>query len=293
MASQQQQLTDLQIRLDRLEQAARTPTKDHATRNVVLTALVTGIGWWGWFVTTNVIAIKQQLADGGNKQIVTELTFPKSQQQLQANLSTVVAQVQTARAEGKAPNATKVTSLSSAVAEVVQRNSELPEAWQAAMQLVDYKYQLKLGTSTNLPNCLDTLSPGNAEVDRLRTSDGGTVDYPNYSGPQTPAWMSHVILGHCTLNLDDDGSFDSTSVGRFFASVRTHHPQATMFFLVMNDAHVTYSGGKMLPITGVTFTNRTFEVTSPSKLPNRLTRAMTLQLLLAKPKSGEIALPMG
>ena len=253
----------------------------------ILGTVVLGFGSWMWYITTNVVAIKQQLADGGNKQIVAELRTPKSPQQLLANLSTVIAQVQTARSDGKAADLEKVSSISSALAEVIQRNPNLPEAWQAAANLVDYKYQSP--RSAPLVNCLDTL-PGTGGFDRMQTTDG-VIDFPNLSGPQTPGWMSHVYLGNCTLKLDDDGTFDSTSVGKFFAEVRKHHPQASRFVLVLENAHVTYSGGNILPVTEIQFTNCTFDLTPPASLPNKWDRALATDLLVASLDHGNIYFP--
>ena len=60
-------------------------------------------------------------------------------QQLQAALATVTAQVQTARADGKAPDEEKVKALASAVSHVVQHKPDSPEAWQTAAALVSYR----------------------------------------------------------------------------------------------------------------------------------------------------------
>ena len=84
--------------------------------------LVPSLLLWAWFITNNVIAIKQQLADDGNKQIVAELTNPESPQQLQANLSTVVAQVRSVRVNGKKPDPKKIAGLSNAVAQVIRQD---------------------------------------------------------------------------------------------------------------------------------------------------------------------------
>jgi hypothetical protein len=105
--------------------------------------------------------------------------------------------------------------------------------------------------------------------------------------------MSHVFLGHCSLSLDDDGNFSSTPVGRFFDRVKKHHPQATLFFLVINNAHISYSGGKMLPVSGIQFVNCSFEFKPPNGLPNKFSQSITSQLLAENPSQGTIQLPIG
>jgi hypothetical protein len=162
--------------------------------------------------------------------------------------------------------------------------------WPAVVQLVDYKYQ-STKTTTTLPNCLDTLIP-NSEIDRQYTSNG-VKDYPNFSGPQMRNWMAHMYLGHCVLSLDDDGNFAASPVGKFFEQVKKVHPQANLFFLVMNDAHITYSGGKLLPVSEIDFTNCTFEFKPPATLPNKVSQSMTTQLLAANGSHGTIQLPNG
>ena len=81
---------------------------------------------WCYHLGAKVTAVEQQLADGGNAKIVAELKSPKSSAQLQANLSTVIAQVQTARVDGKQPNAKKVNALSDALSEVVKTVAPAP-----------------------------------------------------------------------------------------------------------------------------------------------------------------------
>lgn len=265
----------------------------NAMRGFAAASVIVGLAasGWCWHLGNKVTAIEQQLADGGSTKLVAELKAPKSPEQLQANLTTVSGQLQTARVEGKEPDHAKLATLSGALSQVVQHHPDLPEAWQAAIQLVDYKFQAPI-RATSLPDCLDTLPPNNEETDRLYTPTG-QVDYPNFSGPQTQGWMSHVFLAHCQLNLDDNGDFDSTSVGKFFQKVRAHHPQATLFVLVLNDAHITYSGGKMLPMSGIQFTNCTFEFKPPSGVPSKISQSITTQLLAADTSQGTIQLPTG
>ena len=253
LASQQQQLTDIQIRLDRLEQTARIPHRDHTTRNVVLgvllTAVVTGIGWWGWFVTTNVVAMKQQLADGGNKQLVTELKNPKSSQQLLANLSTVVAQVQTATVEKKPPNAKKVEALSDAVATVLKSQPELASGWNAAAELVSY--------STFRPEQPYSASCINAKgATRRITSDAvGSIW-------QITEWKD------CTLYLDAPETLgDIPPSAGIIKSV-----------LDLQNVRIVYRGGKIPDIYQLKLQSCVFDfqLSEPPPIP---ARRLTVQLL--------------
>jgi hypothetical protein len=116
---------------------------------IALVAVATvGVGWMGWIsimlfgMKGDMQAVKQKLKDGGTGDIVSELRQPKSPDQLRASLSTVVAQVQTAKAEGKKPDEKKIAALSGAVAEVIKRDSTTPEAWQAAGELISYRSEL-------------------------------------------------------------------------------------------------------------------------------------------------------
>lgn len=241
-------------------------------------------------ISVNVGKIQQRIADGGAGPIVQAIEHPKSDEQLAANLSLAAAQIQVARVERREPDATKLKTLEKALASATDTHPNLPETWRAALQLVDYKYESK--STAALPNCLDASLDDKSEIDRLQTADG-VKDYPNFSGPQTPeGWMSHVLLNNCSLNLDDDGTFDSTSVGKFFEKVRKHHPQATLFYLVLSGAHVTYSGRKMLPISGIQFTDCKFEIKQPEELPSKWARALTAQLVTTDIKEGEVQIPL-
>jgi hypothetical protein len=106
---------------------------------------------WCWSLASKVTAIQQQLADGGNTKIVAELKSPESTEQLQANLATVAAEVQTARVKGAQPNQ-KTAALSQAVSQVIRREPTIPEVWQAASQLVSFR-TVNLVSQKSRPPC--------------------------------------------------------------------------------------------------------------------------------------------
>jgi hypothetical protein len=128
-------MATLQERVAVLEERSNNKPQSNPLMVGLAVALLGGIGWWAFYVTTSIIAIKQQLRDGGSKELVTELTHPASEEQLRANLSLVAAQANVARLK-KQPPTVQTTMVSDAVAQVLQKNSGVPEAWQAAAQLI-------------------------------------------------------------------------------------------------------------------------------------------------------------
>jgi hypothetical protein len=256
------------------------------------------LAWVGWVSLTlfslkgDTQAIKQKLADGGIGSIVSTLQNPNSPQQLvRAKLGLVSSQVQVARIEGKKPEVEKLAQLSSAVRAAAIRNPEIPEVWQAASELVSYRSQSQAEPlPKDLPNCLNTIVPG-ANWDEIR-GPNGIVKVPGFSEtPSTIPWMSHVTLGHCELNLDDDGHFDETPVGQFFSEVRKRHPNVALLSLILDDARIVYSGGKLLPVTELQFTNCVFDFRSPYLIPPKKGQALTDQLLIADLTAGSVKLP--
>jgi hypothetical protein len=144
---------------------------------------------WGAFITMNVIAVKQQLADGGNTKLVTELKAPKSPEQLQANLAMVTAQIETARVDGKQPNEKKVKALAGALTEVAKRNPALPEPWRAIATLTSYSTS-DIGGTTQLPDCDVTQAPHTIDPSEL------PFRVP-LSSPTTG-----YVFKNCTLHMD-------------------------------------------------------------------------------------------
>jgi len=204
---------------------------------------------WGAYITVNVIAMKQALVDGGVTKLVAELKNPNSRQQLQANLTTITAQIQTARVKGKKPDTQKVEALSSALAQVVQRNPELPEAWQAAAQLVSYESPQ---SDMNVPNCVN-ITP--SQLSWVPVS-------PRFPGDQGTPPPHQFTLTHCHLDLD--APIDSSH----FSPIGP--PES--FTIVCDRCVVTYSGGH-IPLLGLKgyvnliFNNCTFIFSSSGEPP--------------------------
>jgi hypothetical protein len=237
-------------------------------------------------------AIKQNAKDHGGE-IVENIANPKGDAQLAANLALAGAQIQVARSENRPSDPRKLQQLQSVIAKAAETHPNVPEAWQAAAQLVSYRYQaMDVPLATQLPDCLDTVVPGR-NIDRVTQLDGSVVAEPGFTTSQAPKWMAHVILANCSLNLDDDGTFSRTSVGKFFEEVKKHHPNADFFSIVLSHVRITYSGGKMLPVSEIRYQDCVFEVKQSSGMPSIRSRALTNQLLTANLLDGTILLPSG
>jgi hypothetical protein len=193
---------------------------------------------WGTFITINVVAMKQSLADGGNTKLVSELKSPASPQQLQANLSTVVAQIQTARVNGKKPDTKKVTELSNVVSKVVENNPQTPEAWQAAAALITYR--------TEQPQQQNPKECG-SETPQIELSN--EVQYSEGLG-----------YSNCTIVLDDAPDIVNSRLWIVEHQSMRNDPRSSQHFaLVLNNVHVIYRGGSILPADIFIFTNCTFD----------------------------------
>ena len=152
------------------------------TAPILIGVAITAIIWCNK-LSTKVAVIES----GGDTKLITQLEKPKNQQQLQAALATVNAQVQTARADGKKPDSHRVQALSSLVSNVVVRQPELAEGWQAAAALVSYRGVSSPDVNTNKP-CIGSGGPLSASITR---DDSPAKDYEG------------LHFDDCTLTLDD------------------------------------------------------------------------------------------
>jgi hypothetical protein len=143
---------------------------------------------WGAFVTVNVVEMKQALLDGGTTKLVAELKSPASPEQLRANLTTVIAQVQTANANGRKPDSQKVQAISAALSKVVQSNPGLPEAWSAAAEVVSFRNEISHPNLPALPECrIDQAKPEIIEK----------------AIPNGKSWDMGYFFSKCRLKLED------------------------------------------------------------------------------------------
>jgi hypothetical protein len=157
---------------------------------------------------------------------------------------------------------------------------------------VDYKFQPQKDTPTNSPDCLDNVAEtdGEASEKQVRNPDGSI----KYSwGPSIPGLptTSVVFVSNCVLNLDDDGSFFSTKAGRDFMADKMRSPPAKSLILIAVNAHIKYSGGKIIPINELRFKGCSFDIKPASDLPTKTGQKLTKELLAASPSQGELQLP--
>lgn len=225
-------------------------------------AIAVGLGAMGWCwhindrintVEQKITAIEQELADGGNAKLVAELRAPKSTEQLQANLATITAQIQTARVNGEQPDAKKVEALSKALAQVVQKNPQLPEAWQVAGELISYR-AIPAKPASTLAECSPVVFTGMPQQD----------------------WRIPVLLQlqNCTIALDDLAQLSPKLMGLLARDQGQVYKSA----LLLRNVHVVYRGGAIaLPVRALIFNNCTFEFDldgSPPAPGNSLTETL-------------------
>lgn len=228
-----------------------------------LVVLVPSLLLWGWFITTNVIAIKQQLADGGNKQIVAQLKNPSSPQQLQANLSTVIAQIQTTSANGTKMSSKKVAALSGAVAQVIQTNPSVPEVWPAASQLAMVR---PTTLSPALIPANYVFPPGPFHPNTVNCFDLKIPSIYGRESAEDPYVSATLLLRNCTFALDDLKAFYAHEEA---AQAKTIYGYRKLQInIVLIGVHVTYGGGPVIPFQSLQAFNCTYQFSLPSVPPS-------------------------
>ncbi len=199
---------------------------------------------WATFITYNVIA----MMNGGGSKIVAELEAPKSPEQLQANLSTVIAQLQTAKVKGIKPDEKKVKALSGALSQVVEHNQNLPEAWSATAELISYQSQILHPIPEHLPACnLNGLKP---ETRPTRTPTGALDYNPGF------------YLSNCALRLEDVTPLTVTEVPSDFGIkfINPDHRNRVGFPIYLSNGEVIYNGGPIQTKQGFVFVNCVFNL---------------------------------
>ena len=102
-----------------------------------------------------------------------------------------------------------------------------------------------------------------------------------------------VSASNCQLDLDDDGTFNSTAAAHSFDHIKLLSPDVSFRVLILNNAYIKYSGGKMLPVNEIRFTNCSFEIKPSVGTPDKRGQSITTQLLTADTFKGDIQLPYG
>jgi hypothetical protein len=244
------------------ERLAALETNVKAIKGIafILVPLILG---WAAYMTVNVISMKQALVDGGYAKLVAQLEKPASTEQLRANLSTVVAQVQTARVNATRPNLKKVKALSDAVSNVVTNQPTLPEAWQAAAQLISYRSDSAgLLPDAHAP-CGESNNPGGIHVHFT-------------GGPPGADMVGSIVLSNCTLDLDR-----ATSVWASLSSqveAKTLNGETiTDWHLFLHNVIVHYSGGPLLYVGQITCDHCVFDFRfqiAPPPIGRRMTETL-------------------
>lgn len=210
-------------------------------------------------VAKDLATIKQERKDAGHE-IVGRLESPKSSEELQAALATVVAQVKTARAEKVPPKEETLIPLGQAVSVAASKQPEAPEIWPAISTLVSYRYS---NLKPSLGNCNDRpFTP---------TDGGDPVQIPGVRN------IGLIIFHDCDFDLSDMEGFQKGGAGRMYA----RHPGSVV--LAFRNVNVTYRGGSVVPAAAYEFQNCSFNalpVASPSKPALEIARQ-----LLAAPDS--------
>jgi hypothetical protein len=221
---------------------------------------------WGAYITQNVVAMKQALADGGNTKLVADLQSPNSPQQLQANLNMVVAQIKSDRANNKQPNPDKVKALSRAVAQVTKKDPNLAETWQAASQLINFRIP-----AASIPSspCFHERRP----LDQL----------PSNAPTNGTAYEITLDVKDCTFDLDDTERVvkqDEDAINE-----RMKNAGSSIAFRItfqFQRVHIIYKGGGLPSIVNMyVFRDCTFDWQLPS-VPATPGQKITQQLLEAE-----------
>jgi hypothetical protein len=143
---------------------------------------------------TEVGKLKQAIADGGTREIVSQLEKAKSPLVVAAQMSLISAQVHAAIADGKKPNQEKISALAPAIGNAAGKYPDLPETWSAVSTLVNYRT-----SEVNFPDGQTTSSLPDCDIDKPET-----LFYPEDMGfPKTPiTGTKGYLFQNCKLYLD-------------------------------------------------------------------------------------------
>jgi hypothetical protein len=214
---------------------------------------------------------------------------PGSRQQLDANLALLTGQILVDQVEGRKPKSENLIKISSAVKVASDNSPDDPEVWRAAMQLVDYKFQTRPVPSLPLPNCFEMAMQQTDDLYRNR--QGAFIG----EAPHTPGGATGELfnVSNCEVDLDDDGNFNSTVLGKIIERDKNEDPTLREFALRISNARIKYSGGKLLPFSFIEWSNCTFEPKPMNGIPSKSVQSFTSQLLTANIAEGKIQFQSG
>jgi hypothetical protein len=170
------------------------------------------------------------------------------------------------------------------------------ESWDAAATLLAYRYQtVGIELPNNLQDCYDTLKP-NTNEDVITIVDPATgkviqqTKVPGFAAnAATMPFTSHIYFENCSLSIDDRRDFAQTSIGRYFADVKSHHPNLTATILVLNNVRVVYHGVAIIPVNRIEFSHCIFDLRL-NAAPPLSGKSLTRQLLVGEVDKGVVSL---
>jgi hypothetical protein len=234
-----------------------------------------GIAWLSWLSTTifqlkTDIAVLRQGVNDGSKQIVSDLRPTSSPSIVKAAFSTVIAQVQTARAHNKAPEDSKVSPVSIAVADAVRKNPDLSEGWQASSELISFR--------TSGGN-----EPGEVKCDKPDQFEAFNTGVEPFD-PATSQAIPLITYRNCALDIGDLEAFEHGTVGDMKRAIHKN----VYFSFVLDHVHVIYRGGPVIPANAIVFSNCTFDFRVNSTPPPKGANLMEALLEARNPKEVKV-----
>jgi hypothetical protein len=172
--------------------------------------------------------------------LVAELTAPESPDQLLSSLSKVNTWSRMPHAGGRKPDQLQILKLSYALRSVLKVYPELPEAWQAAGSLI---------TSRARPT-----APVPSEIcGKEYKRDTNSPDLTSVGHEVLPKYTNcTIVLDEAPQIVNSNPLFDKRQSARYANGTRRP-------LLCLQNAHVVYKGGEILPVDGIACVDCTFE----------------------------------
>jgi hypothetical protein len=180
----------------------------------------------------------------------------------------VDAALQQLRNASVTPDQNKLKNSSQLLSKLISVHPELPEVWQTASELISYRSEPQSTTTIqNLGNCVDR---------------PWTVLTPPPPNPLPPGKLLDGVMYHdCTLVIDDLPAFMNGPAGRGLLLAQIKAPGRVYLSLILQNVHVVYRGGEILPAFLMIFQNCTFGWDIPRTVPPSNGRHLTSGLLAA------------
>ncbi|HTB96898.1 MAG TPA: hypothetical protein VK716_07800 [Terracidiphilus sp.] len=263
-----------------------------AARRLFLALLLISLAALGWsiHVGNKVNAIEDDLSNNWRRS-VAQLASPKSPAQLQAAVTSLRAQIETAKAQGTPPDQEKAAAYSRALSRALKANPTLPGAWNTAIQMVDYRFAPETQSVASLPNCLNT--PLNQAANAASSQQPQPIPAAPASGvgegvhPQQQG--ETLTVQNCRLALDD-ANFGSSNAAKILANAASRDPKAGYSVLEMSNAYITYSGGALIPIREIHFRICSFNIEPTIEALDERQQSIVSQLLEAEETNGTLQL---